>query len=77
MDTKTTLHALGEDALGMIENTRFYATEVCDSKESLLRLATSVGVDIEPTINEDAARFILLANLVVMEKNTITFFHLG
>lgn len=75
MDTKNTLHTLGEDALNMIGAARDIA--MTEQKEEVLFVAQQLGIDIEPTINEDAARFILLANLVVMEKNTITFFQLG
>lgn len=74
MNALTTLHAIGTNALDMIAAARDVA--MTEKKEEVLFVASEVGVDIEPTVSEDAARFILLANLVVMEKNTITFFRL-
>ena len=74
MNTLTTLYALGTDALNMIAAARDVA--MTEKKEEVLFVAQQLDVHIESTVSEDAARFILLANLVVMEKNTIAFFRL-
>ena len=74
MNTLTTLQVIGNNALDMIAAARDVA--MTEKKEEVLFVAQQVGVDIEPSVSEQAARFILLANLVVMEKNAISFFRL-
>lgn len=76
MNTKATLQYIGTDALNMIDAARD-AVSMADTHEEVLFLAEQLDIAVSRDIELKNAKLIIFCNLVVMERNTITFFNLG
>ncbi len=76
MNTKATLQLIGTDALNMIEAARDVVTRSTEPEEVLF-IAEQLDIAVSPDIELKSAKIIVFCNLVVMERNTITFFQLG
>jgi hypothetical protein len=76
MNTKPTLAYIGNDALAMIDAAR-EAVSLCTEPEEVFFLAEQLDIAVSRDVEVKHAKLIIFCNLVVMEKNTITFFQLG
>ncbi len=76
MNTKSTLQLIGTDALAMIEAARDVVTRSTEPEEVLF-IAEQLDIAVSRDIELKSAKLIIFCNLVVMERNTITFFKLG
>ena len=76
MNTKATLQLIGTDALNTIEAARDVVTRSTEPEEVLF-IAEQLDIAVSRDIELKNAKLIIFCNLVVMERNTITFFQLG
>jgi hypothetical protein len=73
---QSTLNYIGTDALHMIEAARACVLN-SDTHEEVCFVAEQLNIEVSRNMPLEHAKLIVFANLVVMEKNTITFFRLG
>lgn len=76
MNTKSTLAYIGNDALAMIDAAR-EAVSLSTEPAEVFFLAEQLDIPVSHDIDVKHAKLIIFCNLVVMEKNTITYFRLG